>query len=224
MKAEIVELPRFPEDAMIRASVVICVYTADRTNDIREAVESVRGQTLPAHELILVVDHNPDLHLVLKDAYRDAVVVENGRERGLSGRPQHGRRHRDGRHRGVPRRRRRGEPRLARRVRRALRRLGRGGRRRVHAAVVAHGRAATLVPRGVQLGRGLQLPRDADGAGADPQRHGRQRGVPPGGDRRGRRVQHRDRTQGAGPQEQAAGVRGNRVLHPDDPASSRLAC
>jgi glucosyl-dolichyl phosphate glucuronosyltransferase len=70
---------------MIRASVVICVYTADRTNDIREAVESVRGQTLPAHELILVVDHNPDLHLVLKDAYRDAVVVENGRERGLSG-------------------------------------------------------------------------------------------------------------------------------------------
>ena len=45
----------------------------------------MRGQTLPAHELILVVDHNPDLHLKLKDAYRDAIVVENVHERGLSG-------------------------------------------------------------------------------------------------------------------------------------------
>ena len=70
---------------MIRASVVVCVYTEDRINDIREAVESVRGQTLPAHELILVVDHNPDLHLKLKDAYRDAIVVENVHEQGLSG-------------------------------------------------------------------------------------------------------------------------------------------
>jgi glycosyltransferase involved in cell wall biosynthesis len=70
---------------MIRASVVVCVYTEDRINDIREAVESVRAQTHPAHELILVVDHNPDLHLKLKDAYRDAIVVENVHEQGLSG-------------------------------------------------------------------------------------------------------------------------------------------
>lgn len=70
---------------MIRVSVVICVYTEDRLNDIREAVGSVRGQTLPAHELILVVDHNPDLQIKLKDAYRDAIVVANVNERGLSG-------------------------------------------------------------------------------------------------------------------------------------------
>jgi glucosyl-dolichyl phosphate glucuronosyltransferase len=70
---------------MTRISVVICVYTEDRWNDIREAVDSVRGQTLPAHELILAVDHNPDLHLKLKDAYRDAIVIENIQERGLSG-------------------------------------------------------------------------------------------------------------------------------------------
>ena len=70
---------------MIRVSVVICVYTEDRWDDIREAVESVRGQTLPAHELVLVVDHNPELHLRLKDAYRDAIVIENTQERGLSG-------------------------------------------------------------------------------------------------------------------------------------------
>ena len=70
---------------MTRISVVICVYTEDRWDDIREAVDSVRGQTLPAHELILAVDHNPDLHLKLKDAYRDAIVIENIQERGLSG-------------------------------------------------------------------------------------------------------------------------------------------
>jgi len=70
---------------MIRISVVICVYTEDRWGDIRDAVDSVRGQTLPAHEVILVVDHNPDLHLKLKDAYRDAIVIENTQERGLSG-------------------------------------------------------------------------------------------------------------------------------------------
>jgi glycosyltransferase involved in cell wall biosynthesis len=70
---------------MIRASVVICVYTEHRWNDIREAVDSVRRQTLPAHELILAVDHNPDLHLKLKDAYRDAIVVENIHKQGLSG-------------------------------------------------------------------------------------------------------------------------------------------
>ena len=32
-----------------------------------------------------MVDHNPDLHLKLKDAYRDAIVIENTQERGLSG-------------------------------------------------------------------------------------------------------------------------------------------
>jgi glycosyltransferase involved in cell wall biosynthesis len=70
---------------MIRASVIICVYTEDRWDDIRDAVDSVRGQTMPAHEVILVVDHNPDLHLKLKDAYRDTIVVENIHEQGLSG-------------------------------------------------------------------------------------------------------------------------------------------
>lgn len=68
-----------------RISVVICVYTEDRWDDIRAAVESVRAQRRPAHELILVVDHNPDLHLRLKREYPDATVVENAHERGLSG-------------------------------------------------------------------------------------------------------------------------------------------
>ncbi|MDA0636728.1 glycosyltransferase family 2 protein [Nonomuraea sp. MCN248] len=69
----------------MNTSVVICVYTEDRWEDIRQAVESVERQTRPPHELILVVDHNPDLHLKLKRAYPDATVVENSHEQGLSG-------------------------------------------------------------------------------------------------------------------------------------------
>ncbi|GAA3229703.1 glycosyltransferase family 2 protein [Nonomuraea helvata] len=69
----------------MNTSVVICVYTEERWEDIRQAVESVESQTRPAHELILVVDHNPDLHLKLKHAYPQATVVANTHEKGLSG-------------------------------------------------------------------------------------------------------------------------------------------
>jgi glycosyltransferase involved in cell wall biosynthesis len=69
----------------LRTSVVICVYTEDRWADIRAAVDSVRGQRRNPHELIIVVDHNPDLHLKVKREYTDAIVVENTHERGLSG-------------------------------------------------------------------------------------------------------------------------------------------
>src|SRR5690606_5178317 len=76
---------RTPEGIAVNTSVVICVYTEERWEDIRQAVESVERQTRPPHELILVVDHNPDLHLKLKRAYPDAIVVANSHEQGLSG-------------------------------------------------------------------------------------------------------------------------------------------
>ncbi|MER5644507.1 glycosyltransferase family 2 protein [Streptosporangium sp. NPDC002524] len=69
----------------MRSSVVICVYTEDRWDDIRAAVESVENQTHEPHEIILVVDYNPDLHLRLKKEYPGAIVVENAQEKGLSG-------------------------------------------------------------------------------------------------------------------------------------------
>ena len=69
----------------MNTSVVICVYTEERWEDIRQAVESVEQQTRRPYELILVVDYNPDLHLDLKRAYPQAIVVENTHEQGLSG-------------------------------------------------------------------------------------------------------------------------------------------
>ncbi|WP_240468303.1 glycosyltransferase [Streptomyces dangxiongensis] len=68
-------------------SVVICVYTEDRWEDILAAVSSVRAQSCPALETLLVVDHNPALRARLERAYErgDGVrVLANAGPRGLS--------------------------------------------------------------------------------------------------------------------------------------------
>jgi glycosyltransferase involved in cell wall biosynthesis len=66
-------------------SVVICVYTEERWDDMLAAVGSVRAQSVEPHEIIVVVDHNPSLYARLKSALPDLAVVENREERGLSG-------------------------------------------------------------------------------------------------------------------------------------------
>jgi len=42
-------------------SIVICAYTEKRWQALVAAIESVRHQTLPAREIILVIDHNSAL-------------------------------------------------------------------------------------------------------------------------------------------------------------------
>ncbi|MEV8632314.1 glycosyltransferase family 2 protein [Streptosporangium sp. NPDC051023] len=69
----------------MKTSVVICVYTEERWEDIRAAVRSVENQRREAYEIILVVDYNTDLHLRLKREYPGVIVVENTQEKGLSG-------------------------------------------------------------------------------------------------------------------------------------------
>jgi cellulose synthase/poly-beta-1,6-N-acetylglucosamine synthase-like glycosyltransferase len=71
-------------------SVVICVYTEDRWEDILAAVSSVRTQSRPALETLLVVDHNAALLDRLSREYKDAEgadevrVLANAGPRGLS--------------------------------------------------------------------------------------------------------------------------------------------
>ena len=50
-----------PAPALPRATVVICVYTEKRWDDIVAAVGSVRAQDVRAAEVLVVVDHNPAL-------------------------------------------------------------------------------------------------------------------------------------------------------------------
>jgi glucosyl-dolichyl phosphate glucuronosyltransferase len=66
-------------------SVIICVYTEDRWDQIRSAINSVHMQTLAPLETIVVVDHNPALYKRLVDVETTAMVVENREEQGLSG-------------------------------------------------------------------------------------------------------------------------------------------
>ncbi|MFF8728405.1 glycosyltransferase [Streptomyces sp. NPDC015171] len=68
-------------------SVVICVYTEDRWEDILAAVSSVRAQSYPALETLLVVDHNPALRDRLAREYKETRgvrVLPNAGPRGLS--------------------------------------------------------------------------------------------------------------------------------------------
>jgi glucosyl-dolichyl phosphate glucuronosyltransferase len=66
-------------------SVVICVYTEDRWDQICAAIQSVRAQSLPCGEIIVVVDYNRALYERLIAAMPDVTVVENTATKGLSG-------------------------------------------------------------------------------------------------------------------------------------------
>lgn len=50
----------------VKVSVVICAYTMERLNDLCEAVQSLREQTLKPFEIIVAIDHNDELYDRLK--------------------------------------------------------------------------------------------------------------------------------------------------------------
>ena len=71
---------------MPTVSVVICAYTEERWEETLKAVASVQSQEPGPHQIILVVDHNPELQTRLAERLSDDVrVVPNNNERGLSG-------------------------------------------------------------------------------------------------------------------------------------------
>jgi glucosyl-dolichyl phosphate glucuronosyltransferase len=74
-----------PAMAGVRVSVVICAYTGERWAALVEAVDSVWAQSLPAHEVIVVVDHNAGLLARVRRDLPAVVAVENQEDRGLSG-------------------------------------------------------------------------------------------------------------------------------------------
>ena len=66
-------------------SVIICAYTQERLDKLRAAVQSIQEQTLPAQEIIVVIDHNPELLRQARATLPDAQVIENTESQGLSG-------------------------------------------------------------------------------------------------------------------------------------------
>lgn len=66
-------------------SVVICAYADERWIDLAAAVESVRRQSPPPGEIVVVVDHNRRLFDRVRHSLSDIVAVENAESPGLSG-------------------------------------------------------------------------------------------------------------------------------------------
>ena len=67
-------------------SVVICCYTEDRWDLLRLSVRSAAAQLAARDELVVVVDHNPQLLQRATEAFSaEATIVPNGQRRGLSG-------------------------------------------------------------------------------------------------------------------------------------------
>lgn len=70
---------------MFSVAVAICMYTEDRLDQICAAIESVRAQTRPPDELLLVVDYNEALLTRMREIEPTLQVVPNHHGKGLSG-------------------------------------------------------------------------------------------------------------------------------------------
>lgn len=66
-------------------SVVIAAYADERWQQLCDAVESVRAQTVPVLETVVVVDHNPALLARAQREFTDCTVMANTSSRGASG-------------------------------------------------------------------------------------------------------------------------------------------
>lgn len=67
------------------AAVIICAYTEERWDQLVAAVQSVQAQTLPAEQVVIVIDHNPALLSRAQERFPDCTVIENSEPKGLSG-------------------------------------------------------------------------------------------------------------------------------------------
>lgn len=66
-------------------SVIIPTYTRARWDWLHECVASVKAQTVPALEIIVVVDHNPELLDEISREFPGVIAVPNIGGRGVSG-------------------------------------------------------------------------------------------------------------------------------------------
>jgi glycosyltransferase involved in cell wall biosynthesis len=66
-------------------SVVICAFTFDRLEVMGESLDSLRAQTLAPHEIVLVIDHAPELLEEARRLWPDVKIVANREKQGLSG-------------------------------------------------------------------------------------------------------------------------------------------
>jgi glycosyltransferase involved in cell wall biosynthesis len=66
-------------------SVVICAFTLERIERIAAAVESLEAQTVAPREIVLVIDHSPQLEAECRRRWPATRVLANRERQGLSG-------------------------------------------------------------------------------------------------------------------------------------------
>lgn len=76
-----------PEGSPAGVSVIVCTYDLGRWEQLVEAVDSIAAQSQPVHEVLVIVDHNPDLLVQAQDTWRGSFVraIANQGGQGLSG-------------------------------------------------------------------------------------------------------------------------------------------
>lgn len=74
-----------PEDFRPRASVIVCAYSNERLPQLKETIASLQKQTYPPSEIVLIIDHNPELQEELERLAGDTLrIAPNSGERGLA--------------------------------------------------------------------------------------------------------------------------------------------
>ncbi|TMG06793.1 MAG: glycosyltransferase family 2 protein, partial [Chloroflexi bacterium] len=73
------------EDFRPRASVIVCAYSNERLPQLKETIASLQKQTYPPSEIVLIIDHNPELQEELERLASDTLrIAPNSGERGLA--------------------------------------------------------------------------------------------------------------------------------------------
>jgi glycosyltransferase involved in cell wall biosynthesis len=66
-------------------SVLICAFTLERIDRIAAALESLQAQTVSPREILLVIDHSPELEAECRRRWPEVLVMANREQQGLSG-------------------------------------------------------------------------------------------------------------------------------------------
>lgn len=69
----------------VRTSVIVCAYSTKRFPLLVSALQSLRWQSVPPAEIIVVIDHNPELLGQVRALFPELQVIENAGPVGLSG-------------------------------------------------------------------------------------------------------------------------------------------
>ena len=61
--------------SLFSISIIVSTYSKSRLSNLCDCIESIKQQTIPVEEIILVLDHNKDLLTFFRSKFKDSVKV-----------------------------------------------------------------------------------------------------------------------------------------------------